>query len=401
MHDAGLRARFSTRSAIAAWLAGTVFLLGLVARLAPIAGAADTYDIYAVLPLTGSNAFNGREERDGLSVLQTTVNRGGGIHGRSINFVVLDSQSSPQIAVEVTNQIIAKHVPLIIGDTSTGTCAAMAPLMTNGPVQFCLSPGFRPTPGGYTYSLAPTPEEQAATVMRYFRYRGWNRVALLLGTDATGQLIAGTYTAAAALPENRAIQIVAQERFNPSDISVAAQLARIQAAKAQVLVAFVTGTPFDMILRSLRDSGMSLPVETSQGNLNYAALASAGDAVPKTLLFCNGPIPAEGEPLPDSPHKAAQLSYLAAFRAAGIKPDYGDAVIWDTGTVVTAVLRAVGLNATPDQIRKYVNGLHGYPGVEGMFDFRNGKMRGLTELRFMAWDRTRNTWDILPNPPNF
>jgi branched-chain amino acid transport system substrate-binding protein len=395
MENAGLRGRSYARAAISAWITG-ILLLCLVARALSVA-AADTYDIYAILPLTGSNAFNGREERDGLSVLQTSVNRGGGINGRSINFIVLDSQSSPQVAVEMTNQVVAKHVPLIIGETSTGTCAAMAPLLTKGPVQFCLSPGFRPTPGGYSYSLAPTPEAEAAAVMHYFRLRGWNRVALLLGTDATGQLIAGTYTAAAALPENKAISVVALERFNPSDISVAAQLARIRAAKAQVLVAFVTGTPFDMVMRSLRDSGISLPVLTSQGNLNYATLAAAGDAVPKILLFCNGPVPAAGEPVPDGPHKAAQLSYLAAFRAAGIKPEYGDAAVWDTGAIVTAALRAVGLNATPDQIRTYVNGLHDYPGVEGMFDFRDGKMRGLTELRVMAWDRTRSTWDILPD----
>lgn len=377
-----------------------LFLLPcLMAMVISVASAADTYDIYAILPVTGSNSFNGQEERDGLGVLQAAVNRGGGIKGRSINFIVLDSQSSPQVAVEMTNQVLAKHVPLIIGDTSTGTCGAMAPLLTHGPVQFCLSPGFRPQPGGYSYALAPTPEAEAAAVMRYFRFRGWNRVALLLGTDATGQLIAGTYTAAAALPENHAISVVAFERFNPTDISVAAQLARIETAKAQVLVAFVTGTPFVMILRSLRDTGLQLPVLTSQGNLNYQALASAGDAVPKTLLFCNGPIPAEGGSIPNGPHKAAQLAYLAAFRAQGIKPDFGDAAVWDTGLVVIAALRAVGLNATPDQIRTYVNGLHDYPGVEGNFDFRDGKNRGLTELAVMAYDRTRTTWDIIPLPP--
>ena len=382
----------------AAWITAIV-LVALVAKVLSAASAADTYDIYAVLPLTGSASFTGREERDGLSVLQQSVNRGGGIKGRSINFIVLDSQSSPQVAVQMTNQIIAKHVPMFIGDTSTGTCSAMAPLVTaGGPVQFCLSPGFRPPPGGYSYSIGPSPDTQAEAVIRYMRLRGWDRVAILVATDATGQLIAGTYTAAANLPENHDLKVIALERFNPSDISVAAQLARIQTLKAQVLVAFVTGTPFDMILRSMRDAGMSLPVFTSQGNLNYVAISSAGDSVPPTLLFCSGPVPAEGEPLPNGPHKAAQLAYLDAFKAAGIKPDYGDAVVWDAGAVFVAALRTVGLDAGADQIRAYVNGLHGYPGVEGMFDFRGGNMRGLSELAFMSWDRTRNTWDILPNP---
>lgn len=376
-------------------------LIAALCVLSGVAGsrAAEPYDVYAILPLTGGNAFAGNEEREGLRVLEAAVNRGGGIKGRSIRFVVFDSQSSPQVAVELTSQIAAKHVPLLIGDASTGTCAAMAPLLAiGGPVQFCLSPGFSPVRGGYSYTIGPSPDLQAEAVVRYFRERGWQRVAILVATDATGASVSAAYTAAVNRPENHALSIVALERFNPADISIAAQIARIRAAGAQVIVGFVSGSPFGTILRSMRDAGLDLPIVTSQGNLSYVELKSFGDAVPSDLMFCMGPLPAAGEPVPAGPLKAAQLAYLGAFRSQGIKPDFGHAVIWDTGVVVTAALRAAGLDAPPDRIRAYVNGLHGFPAIQGMLDFRTGDMRGVSDLRMLRWDRNRNTWSVAPDP---
>ncbi len=117
--------------------------------------AADSYDIYVVAPLTGTNAFSGAAAKDGLTALQSVVNANGGIKGRPVNFVYMDSQSSPQTAVQVTNDILSKHPPLLLGDLSVAGCNAMAALVKNGPVQFCLSPGYRPDRGRlYLYAGA-------------------------------------------------------------------------------------------------------------------------------------------------------------------------------------------------------------------------------------------------------
>ena len=85
---------------IAALAATIALLLGPALRVS----AADPFDVYVIAPLTGSNA------------LQTSVNATGGIRGRALNFVDLDTQSSPQMAVGLTNQILPKHPSLIVGD---------------------------------------------------------------------------------------------------------------------------------------------------------------------------------------------------------------------------------------------------------------------------------------------
>ena len=45
-----------------------------------------------------------------------------------------------------------------------------------------------------------------------------------------------------ALPENRDMQIVSFEHFAPSDISIAAQMAKIKDSKPDVVMAWGTGT---------------------------------------------------------------------------------------------------------------------------------------------------------------
>lgn len=234
----------------------------LFGAVAP-ASAVDPYDIDAVLPLTGANAFVGNEQRTSFEILQSEVNRGGGVRGRAIRFVIVDSQSNPQIAVQLTGQILAQHPALIIGDSALSTCAAMAPLLANGPLQFCLSPGFTPKINSNQYSIGTSPPLQAQAIMAYARWHGWTRFAMLNQNDATGDSSQRSMLEAIARPENASLRVVATERFSPGDISIAAQLSRIRAADAQFLVTYNSGAPFGIVARGLRDAGFDLPVFTS------------------------------------------------------------------------------------------------------------------------------------------
>ncbi len=370
----------------------------LVFANAPVT-AIEPYDIYAVLPLTGANAFVGNEQRQSFEILAADVNRGGGVHGRAIRFVISDSQSNPQIAVQLTGQILAQHPPLVIGDSALSTCAAMAPLLAGGPLQFCLSPGFAPPPGSNSYSIGTSPPKQAEAIMRYARARGWTRLAMLNQNDATGDSSQKSMLDAIAKPENASIHVVATERFSPGDISIAAQLSRIRAAGAQFIVSYNSGAPFGIVTRGLRDAGVDLPVFTSPGNLSYVELKQYGDTLPRQLFFISGPLPPDGPNIENGPLKATDLAFLDAFRRQGLRPDWGNATGWDSGSIVIAALRARGLGAGPAELRSYINGLHDFPAIQGMADFRTGEYgRGVSDARILAWDQARNTWEIASGP---
>src|SRR5277367_5457303 len=103
--------------------------------------AADSYDINVILPLTGNASFVGKSEQQSLQLGEKYVNEHGGIGGRPLHLIFHDDQTSPQLAVQLTNQILATHPAIMFGSGLVAMCNAMAPLMQNGPVMYCLSPG--------------------------------------------------------------------------------------------------------------------------------------------------------------------------------------------------------------------------------------------------------------------
>src|SRR6185312_7609617 len=198
----------------------TIVVSAQAASVRP-ARADDPFVINAILSLTGSAAFLGQGENRTLKVAETAVNKAGGIGGRPIRFDVADDQSSPQVAVQLFNGIVAKNVSVVLGPGLTGTCRAVAPLLNNV-VDYCLSPGIRPERGSYMFSAGFLVKDGMIVALRYLRARRLERVAFISSTDATGQDGEESFHLALQLPENKSIQFVDNEHFNATDISVAA-----------------------------------------------------------------------------------------------------------------------------------------------------------------------------------
>jgi len=111
------------------------------------------------------------------------------------------------------------------------------------------------------------------------------RVAVITSTDASGQDGEAGVLSAAALPENKDMVITAKEHFNPTDVTVTAQITRVKASNAQALIAWTTGTPFGTVLRSASDDGLDVPILTTNGNMTFAQMAQYAGFLPKELLF--------------------------------------------------------------------------------------------------------------------
>lgn len=252
------------------------------------ASAADEppYVINAVLSQTGAAAFIGTSEARMLGILADTVNRSGGIKGRPIAFHITDDQSNPVLTVQLINGLIAQHVPMIFGPGFTATCAATMPLaMKTGPVMWCLAPGIYPDPGSYVLSTQSTTDQTMIVMVRYFRLRGWTRMAVISSTDASGQAFDHGLKGALALPENRDVRLVAHEHMSPSDISVAAQAERVKAAQPQVLMTLATGSPWGTIMRGVADAGVNVPIGGGNGNLIISQLAQYERFLPTEMYF--------------------------------------------------------------------------------------------------------------------
>ena len=265
--------------------------LALLATIgSPSVRAASEPEILPVIiSVTGPFALIGNAQKLALDTLAKTVNDQGGIDGRPLQLEFLDDASNPANSVQIANQLIARKVPVVIGPSFVATCRAVAPLVTAGPVNYCMSSS-GPTPkDGFSFTAGYSTVEAIRVALTYFRSRGWHRIAVLTPTDATGQDGEKSLDTVLALPENRGMTVVTREHFNIGDISLAAQIAHIKAANPDVLDAWTTGAPLGTVLHGLQYAGYDVPVLTSYGNLLYSAMKQFGDLAPKAGLLFSGP----------------------------------------------------------------------------------------------------------------
>src|SRR5579875_1950473 len=352
-------------------LAMMLIVPGQVAKSQPA-----PYQINVIMPLTGPGTFIGQTSQRTLRIVEGIVNKQGGIRGRPVQFVFYDDQTNPQLSVQLANQILSKKPPFVMGSMLSALCRAMLPLFSNGPV----------------LSANISTRDLIFGTIRYLRMRGWKRIARLTTTDASGQDSDHDVAEALKLPENKDVRIVADEHFNPSDVGVQAQMARIKASGAQAMIIWAPGTPFGTALRAVHDAGLDdMPIATTSANMVYSQMKQYAAFMPKNVYFQACGYSAD-EARTAAAYKKVQV-YQAAMKANNIYPDFQSGIAWDPAMIMIVALRALGTDATPEQLRNWLDNLHDYPGISGIYDFRKDP-HGITidDMIMMRWDTQKQVW---------
>jgi branched-chain amino acid transport system substrate-binding protein len=373
-------------------VATAALLLALLVG-APAAQSASPYEINVLLPLTGSGAYLGKDEQTTLGLVESSVNKTGGIRGKQIHFAIQDDQSSPQLAVQLASALIDKGVAFFMGPSLAAQCNAIAPLTVRGTLDYCLSPTSHPPSGSMVFAAGSAGADYLLAGSRYMRERGWHKLAVLATNDASGQDAEQGLDAAIALPENKGIiTVVDREHFNPTDIGVSAQLSRIKASGAQAALLYASGTPFGTVILGANQVGLDLPILTTSANLNYAQLDTYRSTMTSKLYMIVPPWAA-----------AAQLklrvaqNYLQLFDELHTRPGVGNALPWDSSQQLLGGLRLLGLDATGAQLRAYLADLHDWTGINGTYDFRRYPQRGIgvDSLYLVHWDPARSQFNLV------
>jgi branched-chain amino acid transport system substrate-binding protein len=364
--------------------------------------AAQPVQIDAVLPLTGFFSFIGKQEQAALQVGEQVINKAGGVRGRPISFSFFDDQSNPQFSVQLTRQVIAKKPPILLGTSVTASCNAMLPLLRSGPVTYCFSPGVYPQAGTYMYSASVSTRDVQAALLRYFRLRGWTRIAIITSTDATGQDGEVGLDEAMKSPENKDINLVERTRFNLNDVSVSAQIERMKAAKPQAIIVWTVGTSFATVLKGLIQGGVDLPIGTTHGNMTFAQMRQYADFLPKELYMPSSQWPQEAAPgVQLKPEVvAAKKVFFDALKAGNVEADLAPTLVWDPLMILVGALRTVGPDASAEQVLNHLKSVKNFSGINGPYDFEKFPQRGLGEESTLVtrWRPELKNWQIVSQP---
>lgn len=375
--------------ALVACLSGLGMSAGRGAESAPL-------DIPVMLPLTGPAALVGESEQQSFQVFEKDINQHGGIRSRPLHFDYLDDQANPQIAVQLFHQATSGGAQVIFGGAFSATCKAIAPLVeeSSNVIFYCLSTAIRPPADSYVFTSSYHPTDLVVKMLHYFAKHGQRQVAVLLGTDASGQEVANTLPQLFGSPALEDVKIVDLDRFDPNAVSLAAQMAKVAGAHPQALGVWAAGG-IQTILRTMHDTGMDIPVAISPAFQVYSVMKQWADVLPKHIYFAAGVWSAY---MDGGAPKGTIGHFYDLYKQIGTPPDGGSELAWDPLLIVTDALRKLGPDAKASQIHAYIEGLHGFSGTNGVYDFRTHDQRGVNQssLVITEWSAKKNTWVLAP-----
>lgn len=334
----------------------------------------DTIKIGVLVSQTGSASQLGTGEVKGAELAAKQINADGGIDGKEIELVPLDDTSTPDQALQLAKQLIKDNVTAVIGPSVTASCKAVQPLFANGPVNYCLSPAV--TGDSYHWTASASTAALADAGMAFWKEQGITDVAIVNSTDASGEDGGNVSTAAA---EKAGMNITDHVTFDPTAVSITPQLQQAIAGDPEALVIWSTGSPMGVALKGVQELGIDVPILTTDGNLSNDFLESIKDYTPETLLFpATRDFWGENVDVSDEVTQIEEAYHSGFEEEYGTAPDFGPGVAYDAIHLIAEAANDAG-STDPDKVRDALEGVTGYDGVVGTYNFSADDHRGIDE----------------------
>ncbi len=335
-----------------------------------------TISVPVILPLSGPQSFAGEAVRRNYIALADAINNQKLLTGgRRISLDFLNNNSSPSTAVSVASQILHKY-PFFINGVIVNTQAAVNGLIgKSGPVDYNVSPAVNAPAGSYQFVLNPSTKSVQSDTLQYAAKMGWHRIAILTTTNPTGE--EGLNTLVPLFKQFPSLRIVANETYAVSATSVASQMIHIAAAHPQALIIWTTGPQLGTAFEAMRSAGLSnLPVFMSYGNIFFSEMKSMAAVLPPNLYSQGPAYMLTNRKFSPAQEAVFHLLYTALHVAPG-HLDYGPGFADDALLIYVNALNHLGSHPTAKNIRNYIQTLHSFYGVDGVYNFSRSNHRGI------------------------
>ena len=354
--------------------------LGLAALLgaAPASLAVTPVVVQCERPFTGRARFWGNRSSDAFRATEIVVNATGGIHGRQLKIVAAGLPNvSPQSGCKSCRT------------TSQSACRSSSTADRARMQRF--DPGRRedrsgrllPLAGDHTmpirlcvFRIGVEPPTFSESPFAYFRLRGWKRLAMLSATDASGvalevQAVAGAWPCPRITTSSSWRGTLRADRC---ECGRASRAHRSRKTRSDSRLGDRHSDRYGVSVPERR--GQPLPVQIPSSIIVYSQLESVCGVPAQTAVFRY----AAGLTPDGAPGRARRADGLRE----GVEGDRRTArcrnkSCWDPTMIFVEALRHLGPDPTADQVRDYISHLHGWVGVNGVFDFGGGDQHGIGE----------------------
>ena len=237
-------------------------------------------------PITGPNASFGAQLRNGVEQAVEDINAAGGILGQRITLSIGDDVSDPRQGVSVANKFIGDGVRFIVGHFNSGVTMPASEVYAENGAVFITPSATNPriTERGLwnAFRTCGRDDQQGAVAAAYLvrNYAG-KRVAIVHDKTTYGKGLADeTQKAmnAAGLKE------VIYEGVNTGEKDFSALISKLKAANVDIVYWGGLHTEGGLIVRQMRDQGVTAPMMSGDGIADNEFASIAGPGAVGTLM---------------------------------------------------------------------------------------------------------------------
>ena len=330
--------------------------------VAAFASATAQVKIGVIASATGPTAVIGIPQKNTAALLPKKIG------DASIEYLVYDDASDSTQTVTLVRKLLSEHnIDALIGPSGSPNAMGVLQFISEAKTPMLAPVG--------TMAVVVPMDDKKRWVFKTTQNDDLICQALIAHMTKSGVKTAGFigyndpygenwYKVFSSQAQKSGIQVVANERYLRTDTSVTGQVAKLIAAKPDVMLIAGTGGPAVLPHAALVDSGYKGRIYQTHGAAAPDFLRLGGKKVEGTILAASLMLVLDEIPDPNASKKVAQ-EYIAAYeKQFGSRPATFGANVYDAGLLLQ--------RAVPEALRK---------GKPGTVEFRNALRDALEATR--------------------
>lgn len=373
---------------------GSVFTILFAGIMAGSVFAAPPIKIGALFSVSGPASFLGEPERNTAKMMVDEINKAGGVKGRQLELIVIDTQGDATKAVQGVNKLIKDDkVVAIMGPSITGDTMAVIPVVEKAgiPLVSCAA-GVKITNPvkKWVFKTAQNDALAVPKIFDHMKKQKITKIAIVTVSDGFGssgreQLVLHA--------KEFGIQIISDETYGPKDTDMTAQMTKIRGSEAQAIVCWGTNPGPAVVARNVKQLGITLPLYMSHGVSSKKFIDLAGDAAEGIILPSGRVIVANQLPKND-PQKKSLTNYVENYRKHyKVEGDHFGGHAWDAIMLIKEAIERGG--DSPAAIRDQLEKTEKFAGIGGTFSFSPSDHAGLTSDAFVLVKIKQKDWTLV------
>jgi branched-chain amino acid transport system substrate-binding protein len=316
----------------------------------------ETIKIGAILPLTGSAAEWGENQKEGMEIAIEEINESRGVNSKKLVLVVEDNKSESKSAINAFNKMIMTDKIPVIFTLQSSVSMSLAPIANKNKIVLIASAAHPDILkfGDYVFRCYPTSRQLTEVLIKEAMSQiGFKEVYILYINDDYGISMKEIFKQ--IFSENGG-KVIGEDSFEKEQFSFRSQISKILSKKVKTLYIPGYGKALGKLLKQLKEMKYSGKVISTQEVSYTDVLSIAGEAA-EGIVYVDMPFDAKSE-------EKNVHQFVKKFKEKYGREPILDALIgYDMTKMIAQVIQENGYSA--DKIKEGLLGVKEFKGILG------------------------------------